>query len=172
MPLQIPPPEYIGETVSGAVYDLPGGMTLLIGQTPAALASRAPLLGGILTVRYGIPLYIPPTDVVIPGLFFSEKGAALIGREAWDYMQRRFQMHPRADVVGLRMNGAPAQVFLRELDWGAAVRVFVYDSAAAHAPTAELKALVTGPEAPPLPDLLARYLPAVPLDRLLQPKEA
>ncbi len=168
MPLRIPPPEYIGETVSGAVYDLPGGMALLIGQPPAALADHEPLLGGTVTVRYGIPMSTPPTDVVVPGLFVSEMGAALIGREAWDYMQRRFQMHPRADIIGLRMNGASAQVFLRELDWGAPVRVFVYDSAAARAPTAELKALVTGPEAPPPPELLAQYLPAVPLDRLLQ----
>jgi hypothetical protein len=112
-------------------------------------------------------MYIPPTEVVIPGLFFSEKGAALTGREAWDYMQHRFQMHPRADVVGLHANGTLAQVFLRELDWGAAIRVFVYDSVETRAPHAELKRLVIGPNAPPLPELLSRYLPAVPLDGLL-----
>lgn len=150
------------------MYDLPGGMTLLIGPAPAALAVHEPLLGGILTVRYGIPMITPPTDAVVPGLFVSEMGAALIGREAWDYMQRRFQMHPRADIIGLRMNGASAQVFLRELDWGAPVRVFVYDSVEARVPTAELKALVSGSEASPPPELLALYLPVVPLERLLQ----
>ena len=167
MPSRIPDMELVGEAIDCAIFDLPGGKTLVVGSVPPALSSDQPILHGALVIRYAIPFQQPPTEAIVPGLFAAEKGGMLVGREAWDYIQAHFQMHPRADVVGLRPNGAQAQVFLRELDFGAPVRVLVYESSAATIPRAEVTALVIGDSAPPLPDLLAQYLPAHDLSTLL-----
>src|SRR5438552_34437 len=124
---KIPTPELISEAIDGAVYNLLGANALVLGETPEKLANHRPLIVGPLIVRYALPLLEPASEAVIPGLFAAEKGGMLVGREAWDYIQRQFQMHPRADVVGLGANGKPTQVFLRQIDFGAPVRVFVYD---------------------------------------------
>ncbi len=167
MPVPIPSLELVGESVDGAIYDLPGGMTLAIGIVPEALAARHPVVTGALTIRYAMPFIFPATEAVVPGLFAAEKGGILVGREAWDYIQGHFQLHPRADVIGLRPNGQQAQAFLRELDFGAPVRVLAYDRPDSTTPRAELSALVIGVDAPAVPELLARYLPRKELDALL-----
>ncbi len=169
MPSRIPTPELIGEAVDGAVYNLPGGRTLVVGTAPSALSDQQPTMCGALVVRYALPFLQPPTDAVIPGLFAADKGGMLVGREAWDYIQEHFQMHPRADIIGLHPNGTPAQVFLRELDFGAPVRVLLYDGPTAAVPRAEVQALYVGNNALPLPDLLSKYLPLRSLESLLRP---
>jgi hypothetical protein len=159
MPSRFPEPEYIHDTIDGAVFDLPDGMTLVAGAPPARFYSAAPLLSGVLVIRYAISLLVPPSQALIPGLFVSEKGVALVGREAWDFMMSSFQLYPRADVVGLRAaNGTPHQVFLRELDFGAAVRVLVYDSVDVSMSPIEVTRLLIGDNAGELPELLRRYL--------------
>ncbi len=167
MPPSIPSPELVGESLDGAIYDLPGGTALVIGAVPEALAARQPVVKGVLTIRYAMPFIFPATEAVIPGLFAAEKGGMLVGREAWDYIQGHFQVHPRADVIGLRPDGRQAQVFLRELDFGAPVRVLAYDRPEATTSRAELSALVIGAGAPAVPDLLAQYLPVKELNALL-----
>lgn len=162
-----PTPELIGEAINGAVYGLAGGTTLVIGAVPDVLADLKPHLNGSLIARYAIPLFDPPTDAVIPGLIAGERGGILVGREAWDYIQKHFQVHPRADVVGLHLDGSPAQHFLREIDLGALVRVLIYENDTAKLATAEVDALIAdGVE--PLPDLLTKYLPTKDLETLLR----
>ena len=91
--------------------------------------------------------------------FISERGAMLTGRDCWDHLQTRFQMHPRADVIGLSLNGLRAQVRVRELDFGAAVRVLAYTDATNVRPVAEVKTLYTTDTLnDTLPELLKRYL--------------
>jgi hypothetical protein len=162
-----PTPELIGEAINGAVYDLPGGTTLVIGAVPGALADLHPRLSGSLIARYALPLLDPPTDAVIPGLIAGERGGILVGREAWDYIQKHFQVHPRADVVGLYLDGSPAQHFLREIDLGATVRVLIYDSETAKVAAAEVDGLVAH-NIESLPELLTKYLPLKDLDALLR----
>jgi hypothetical protein len=169
---QIPAPELIGEPIEGAVYSLPGGEVLVVGAVPAALADYQPVMRGSLFVRYALPLLDPPDSAVIPGLFAAEKGGMLVGRAAWDYIQRQFQVHPRADVVGVDLQGNTAQVFLRELDLGAPVHVLIYDSPEAVAPAVEVTALLKGDNPLPLPDLLAQYLPVTDLHELLDGPDA
>jgi hypothetical protein len=162
-----PDPELIGEAINGAVYDLPGGTTLVIGAVPDVLADLKPRLSGSLIARYAIPLFDPSTDAIIPGLIAGERGGFLVGREAWNYIQKHFQVHPRADVVGLYLDGSPAQHFLREIDLGATVRVLIYDSETAKVAVAEVEALVAnGNEL--RPELLTKYLPLKDLDALLR----
>lgn len=159
---RIPEPIYIHETVEGAVFDLPEGTTLVVGQPRRHFANYAPRLSGTLVVRYGLSLQTPATQAILPGLFVSEKGVALVGDEAWTFILKNFQMYPRADVVGLRaLTGAPLQVFLRELDFGSGVRVFVYESVDVSLPPAEVSRLVLGEGAAQLPPLLGKYLSPV-----------
>ncbi len=167
---RIPDPEYIAEIVTGALYDLPGGLTLVLGAPPPALAGFAPCHIGELTLRYGIAFQTPPARSIIPGLFVAERGGMLTGREAWDFLLQTFQMHPRADVVGIDSEGAPAQVFLRELDFGAPVRVYVYETLHATKPLGQVRHLIASAGAVP-PELLAKYLPAaLDLHTLLGPR--
>jgi hypothetical protein len=163
MASQIPDPEYIYELVDGAVYQLPGGTVLVVSGTPNQLAGDKPILSGEIILRYGIVTLSPPGEVVIPGLFAAEKGGFLVGREAWDYLQRNFQTHPRADVVGVRPDGSQVQKLLRELDFGVPVRVYAYASHEDVQPVAELIAIGYAEEPVEIPELLSQYLDAVPL---------
>src|SRR5258706_14563193 len=105
MSLKIPDPDYIAEAINGSVYVLPGGTILVIGTPSPELSAQHPVLFGDITLRFGLTLLVPSGDVLIPGLLAAEKGGILTGREAWDFLQRQFQMHPRADVVGIGLMG-------------------------------------------------------------------
>src|SRR5258708_3944178 len=138
----IPDPEFFHDSVEGTVYELPGGMLIAIGTPPASLAEVPPMLSGSLVVRYGLSLLSPPGEIIVPGLFAAEKGGMLVGREAWDYLQNNFQVHPRADVVGVRFDGKPVQVYVRELDFGVPVHVLIYENEQASSPAGEANGLV------------------------------
>ncbi len=161
MPPRIPQPQYLHESLIGALYQLPSGVLLVTGNAPPTLASFTPTNTGTLIFRYGISYLIPPLDALVPGLFVSERGVALVGREAWDYMLTHCQIHPRADVIGFRTNSGDSQVFLRELDWGRPPRVLAYTTPESRMPIAEPQAVFVGEASPPLPEMLLKYLPAV-----------
>ncbi len=156
----IPGPEYIGEVIPGVVFKLNDQAALVVGDIPPSLTHESPIISGSLVLRYGLTLLVPAGIIFIPGLFAAEKGGMLVGREAWDFIQNNFTVHPRADVVGLGIDGKTVQALIREIDFGVPVKVFVYRSADAATPTAEVTQLIVGDNAPPLPDLLSRYLPA------------
>ncbi len=155
---KIPDPEYITETVTGAIVKTPEGVRLVI---PGGGESD-PFARGTFAVRYAIPLIVPPSIAIVPGLLVGERGGALVGREAWDYLQAHFQVHARADAVGLMLDGTRGQYLVRELDFGVPVRVFAYADPSALTPLAELHDLqVAKTDRATLPDLLKRYLPSV-----------
>ncbi len=155
---RIPAPELIGDTLSASLYCMAEATLLVVGEAPGwpELVLLRP--GGPLTVRYALP-YLHREASIVPGLFASEYGAMLVGREAWDYALAHCNLHPRADLVGIGVDGQPAQVMLRELDFGRGVEVWAYASAADRLPLARLTACWVSSEAPPLPELLAAYLP-------------
>lgn len=158
MPPKLPDPRYIDQQVEGALYDTLVGPALLVGSAPPDLRGRMPIFRGTLVVRYGIPLNVRGGGVVIPGLFVSERGAVLVGRAAWDFIQQHFQMYPRADVIGLGESGNKVSVWLRELDFGARLRTFVYRLPADTLPLGEPVGLWRGGYAPALPPLLQQTL--------------
>ncbi len=157
----IPAPEYVSDTITGSVYKVEGEPTLVVGDVPAKLAELQPVTRGTLIVRYALTLLMPAGVVFIPGLFAAEKGGMLVGRAAWDFIQSQFMVHPRADVVGLGMDGKKVQALIREIDFGVPVRVFVYSSPDATMPTTEVTRLIIGANAPEISDLLTSYLPLV-----------
>ena len=156
----VPDPVYIEDRITGTLAisaKRSGGMLYVGVELPADIQI---VQQGALVIRYAIPLIVPPTDWIIPGLFISERGELLTGHECWDYLQTRFQMHPRADVIGLNANGMRTQALVRELDFGAAVRVLAYTDPPKSMPLTELKTLyVTDGMLDSLPALLKRYLP-------------
>ncbi len=158
----IPEPQLVGDTLEAALLQLESGVVLALGTLPptlppgAVLRARSPL-----TIRYAWA-YLYREEVIVPGLFAAEYGAILVGRAAWDYALQHSNLHPRADIVGLRSDGQRDQVMLRELDFGQPVTVLAYDAPDARHPLARLSAYWAGPGAPSVPDLLRDCLPALP----------
>lgn len=158
---KIPEPEYIADSVDGAIYQTVTGARLLIDMEIDTAVTAARLIArGSFTICYGISLLRPPTEAVIPGLFFGERGGSLVGREGWQYLQDHFQVHPRADVVGLKIDGTRAEYWVRELDFGVPVRVFAYAAPTDTKPLIELHAF-SAADVSALPELFVRYLPRV-----------
>lgn len=152
-----PDPEYISETLTGAIYKQEERHLLAVGGVilPGELVAQ-----GALTLRYAVPTLNPPIRWLIPGLLVGERGGAFTGRKAWDYIQERWEHHPRADVVGLDPSGVKQTYFLKELDLAATVRVYAYPKVDSLVPLCLLDAVVAPPDFE-LPELAAQYLPMI-----------
>ena len=156
---RVPEPILVEELVTGTLAAIAVGVgaALFVGLDPPA--NTPIILHGSVVVRFAIPFIAPPAEAIVPGLFISERGGTLTGRECWDYLQSRFQMHPRADVVGVNLRGVQSQALVRELDFGAAVRVMAYTDPPDAAPVAEVKVLNCADAiVDELPELLKHYL--------------
>ena len=168
--MPIPSPEYVFDALDGTLYQMPGQHILVVGTVPDQLIGQYLLHRGPLILRYGISTLVPPDDAVIPGLMAAERGGILVGREAWHYLLARFQLHARAEVVGIGLSGQSVQKYVRELDFAVPPRVFAYANQQDSLPLGEVKALIIGQDAPPMPELLEQYLPTVDnLDALVNP---
>ncbi len=91
--IKIPDLEYINDGVTGAIYETPNGALLMINAPNAPLEPDAPpganvIARGTFTIRYAISLITSAYEAIIPGLFFGERGGALVGREGWQYSSR------------------------------------------------------------------------------------
>ena len=154
----IPEPELVGDVLTGSLCQGETGVILLVGAAPLPL-ERLLRPAGTLVIRYALPYLYEPVAIV-PGLFASEYGEFLVGRAAWDYAQRHFTLHPRADLVGLRTDGQRDQVMIRALDFGCEVEVYAYAGPDDVLPLARLVAFWADPAlSEALPDMLRRYLP-------------
>jgi hypothetical protein len=149
-----PEPRYITDQVTGTLSESALYVDLDLPTDQPILAR------GTFAIRYAIPVLTPPGIVIIPGLFVSERGQMMTGRECWDYLQTRFQLHPRADVVGIKPDSEPVQFLVRALDFGADIQVLAYSDPPDSAPIATVSAVFASDQAfAMLPDLLKRYLP-------------
>lgn len=153
----IPPLELVGDTIQASLYTLEHGLLLAFGTPPRLPASALHRPHGPLMVRYALP-YLRAEQAIVPGLFASEYGAMLVGREAWDYTWHHNNLHPRADLLGFRTDGQEDQIMLRDLDFGRGVEVWVYATAEARIPLAQITAYWK-PAGYDIPDLLAEHAP-------------
>jgi len=150
-------PTYFFEQIEGVLWQDAQGL----GISAAPLApppSAQPLHTDSLTLRYGVELLKTPLYQMIPGYFETENGAIKTGRAAWDFLWAKWQLYPRADVIGMRSDGKPLHVWLRDLDWGAGVLVLAYPHPQAETALGVVRRLLAPPQAA-LPELLAQYLP-------------
>jgi hypothetical protein len=138
------------------------GMVLRLDQTH--LLARTPQPGtevvasGDLVVRYGIQYLDKPHLAIVPGLVALDYGEIITGDEAWDFLLHRSNLHPRADVVGYRNDGADEMIVVKLLDPVAPVHVLIYSDTKAVQPVARVSALIAEDTAGIAPRLLD-YLP-------------
>lgn len=153
----IPDPVLVGDTIIGRVITLGSSHILMFGST--SLPNEHNFRDkGSLVVRYALPYLYKPMAIV-PGLFASDYGEFLVGQQGWDYVQKHFTLHPRGDILGLRIDGEQGQVMVREIDFGRPVEVYAYANADAKEPLVRLDAYWAD-DSSNLPAMLTRYLPA------------
>lgn len=157
MPRQpIPERDPVTESVSGSVVQLDGEQALIVNaQTdPAEI-----IHDGALIVRYGAKFLGKPHLSIVPGLLVMDYGDILTGEEAWSFLLKRSNLHPRAEVVGYRNDGRDDMVFLKVLDLALTPAVLVYADADANTPIANPTALIAPAETDSIPARIVEYLP-------------
>lgn len=123
---------------------------------PGALAAAE----GALIIRYGICYLGKPHLAIVPGLVAIDYGTFLTGGEAWDFLLKRSNLYPRAEVFGYRSDGRDEQMWVRQLDLVLTPQVLVYRDEAQNVPLAQAHALI-GP-ADAAPPRVRDYLPHYP----------
>lgn len=150
----IPARQPVGDSFSGALLSVDSAQLLALEPVEGALT----LLRGALTIRYGLRFLGKPHLSIIPGLVALDYGEMLVGDEAWEFITRRSNLYPRAEVFGYRNDGLDEMKYIKTLDLALPVEVLVYADAAASKPVAAPAALIA-PASIDLPPRLLRHLP-------------
>lgn len=116
--------------------------------------SAQPLLGtdivsqGVV-LRYGVRLLEKPFQSIVPGLIALERGELLTGVTAWDFLFKRSNLFPRAEVFGYRDDGKDDMLTVKRLDLAITPKVLAYPDDSATVPLAEVSALIGDADAFP-----------------------
>lgn len=154
MPRIIPEREPVEERFSGVLLRVGAtdGLALLPQPDTTTLAQ------GAFVLRFGVRFLGKPHRAIVPGLVVLDYGDMLTGEAAWDFLQKRSNLHPRAEVAGYRDDGTDDLVFFRDLDLALAPLVLAYADAASNQPIARPE-FVIAPADAELPPRLTDYLP-------------
>jgi hypothetical protein len=112
-------------------------------------------------VRYGLRIHGKHWLSIVPGLVAIDYGTFLTGDEAWEFLLKKSNLYPRAEVFGTRDNGVEDQMFLRQLEIALPPQVLLYTDAAATKPSGQPAAFL-GDGAASLPERMRAYLPTFP----------
>ena len=131
------------------------------GALLTALPGADVIAQGKLIIRYAVEYLGKPHLALVPGLIALDYGDMLTGEAAWEFLLRRSNLYPRADVVGYRTDGIDDMTPVKWLDLAQPVQVWVYSDAAANTGLARVSAIIAGPDSVPdaLPTRLLDYLP-------------
>lgn len=151
---RIPERQPIGDSFDGVVLKF--NMIQLLALD--SLADTETLARGGFTIRYGARYLGKPHISVVPGIIALDYGDMLTGEDAWNFLYKRSHLHPRADVVGYRNDGADEMINVKYLDLALKPEVLVFADAKATQPLAKPAALIAPPGAN-LPARLLDYLP-------------
>jgi hypothetical protein len=102
----------IGDLFEGIVLNAQGAHLLALDPQPDAEVMHA----GTLIIRYGIRYLGKAHLSIVPGLVALDYGDVLNGEPAWDFLIRRSNLYPRAEVFGLRSDGRDDMVVVKNLD--------------------------------------------------------
>ncbi len=109
-------------------------------------------------IRYGIRYLGKPHLCVVPGLVAVDYGQMLNGEAAWEFLLKRSNLYPRAEVFGMRNDGKEDMTYVKNLDLAMPIMVLVYATANSAAPLGSVDALIT-PQTDAIPERLREYLP-------------
>ena len=157
MPPSIPARAPLGDPFDGAILSVRGTQLLTLAAPPDALAVAA----GAFVARYGVRYLGKPHLSVVPGLIVVDYGTFLTGDEAWQFLTRRSNLYPRAEVFGYRNDGRDEMLYIKQLDLAQPIEVLIYADANAAVPIARPAALIA-PDAQGIPERLSAYLPRYP----------
>ncbi len=150
----IPARAPIGDALAGVVLAVASAQLLALEPQAGAQV----VASGALVVRYGLRFLGKPHLSIVPGLVALDYGDMLVGDEAWEFVTRRSNLYPRAEVFGFRSDGLDEMKYVKTLDLALPVEVLIYADAQATRPVAAPTALIAPPDAALPPRLLA-YLP-------------
>ncbi len=150
----IPAREPLGDAFAGVVAALDSTQWLALHPLDGSQTS----FEGTFIIRYGLRFLGKPHLSIVPGLVTLDYGDMLVGAVAWDFITRRSNLHPRAEVFGYRSDGRDEMMYVKNLDLALPVEVLVYPDAQAATPIARPVALIA-PETTNLPPRLLQYLP-------------
>lgn len=151
----IPPRRAFEDTLEGLVIRLSEYAFL----ADHVLEGADLLYAGRLTIRYGIGYLGKPQYSIVPDLVVLDYGEGLAGEAAWDFLLRRSNLYPRADVLGYRNDGVDEMIVVKRLDLMQPVHVLAFSDPDSQIPLARLSACISGNPAIDLPSRLLQYLP-------------
>jgi hypothetical protein len=148
-----------------AFADAWSGMALRADETDfvsaGAQAGTVLMAEGAFVVRYGLRILGKHWLSIVPGLVAVDYGTFLTGEEAWDFLLRKSNLYPRAEVFGFRDSGADDQMWVRQLDIALPPQVLLYADAEVTKPLARPAGWI-GAREDALPERMRTYLPIFP----------
>lgn len=154
MPPAIPERAPVEDRFNGVVFrsGLADGLALYTPPDTMEVAR------GAFVIRYGVRFLGKSHRSIVPGLVVLDYGDMLTGEAAWEFLQKRSNLHPRAEVAGYRDDGSDDLVFVRQLDLAIPPQPLVYADAASNQPLARPVVLIAAPDAD-IPPRLSQCLP-------------
>jgi hypothetical protein len=139
MPAQkIPVRQPVGDPFSGFVLQIGSSSALAVNPEPHS----GVIANGDFVIRYGIPYLGKPHLSIIPALVALDYGEMLTGEDAWTFLLKRSNLHPRADVVGYRNDGVDDMIVVKLLDLAQPNQDLVYTDPGATVPITHVTALI------------------------------
>jgi len=108
----------------------------------AALPESEVVYQGDMMLRYGVQYLGKPQYSVVPELIALDYGTGIAGEEAWEFLLKRSNLYPRADVIGYRNDGADEMIVIKKLDVMAPIAVLAYENQQATIPVAQVTAII------------------------------
>src|SRR5690606_665860 len=133
----IPPRAPIADSFGGALCRA-GDRHFLALNSPAG----AEIAARDVVIRYGGRLLGKPFLSIVPGLIALERGEMMTGETAWDFLLKRSQLFPRAEVYGYSNEGKDEMKTVKWFDLALTPMVLAYADDSATTPLAEVSALV------------------------------
>jgi hypothetical protein len=144
----------LADTCKGVILQL--GDAQLLAAEPQPDASL--IASGEFVVRYGLRFLGKLHVSIVPGMVVLDYGDVITGEEAWEFLLKHSNLHPRAEVIGCRNDGSDDMVVVKNLDMAVQPEVLIYPDEAATRPIAHPAALIA-PELTVFPARLLEYLP-------------
>jgi hypothetical protein len=154
MASRIPPRVPVGDALSAApVLRVRAAHVLAAHPHPDAETAHS----GALMLRYGARFLGKPFLAIVPALIALEYGDFMNGEAAWEFVTKRSNLYPRADVIGYMHDGKDEMLPVKRLDLALPPMVLAYADDAQTVPLAEISALIGDLDG--LPDRLREYVP-------------